>query len=147
MGTCVEDGAMGARGWAPNMHNPTRAAPQHAPRQIRSGPLSYYCAGFCLSAVATASNFYRFTESIFNPSISLVLAITGVIKLVRFLRTCTTSLYLTSDLPSPTRPSTIARPCRCHPGSRNPGTRGRHPHSASARTDRSRLCRPVANRT
>ncbi|RSH93421.1 hypothetical protein EHS25_007777 [Saitozyma podzolica] len=45
----------------------------------------YYCAGFGLSLFAVSSVFYRFTGSIFNPSVSLALALTGVIGPVRFV--------------------------------------------------------------
>jgi hypothetical protein len=44
-----------------------------------------FAAGTAL--YGTASIFYRFTGSIFNPSVSLALALTGVIRPVRFLRT------------------------------------------------------------
>jgi len=49
--------------------------------------LSYYyiSAAFGLSLFACASIFYRFTGSIFNPSVSLALFLTGVIKPLRFL--------------------------------------------------------------
>ncbi|WVR08139.1 hypothetical protein IAU60_005185 [Kwoniella sp. DSM 27419] len=49
--------------------------------------LSYYyiSAAFGLSLFATASIFYRFTGSIFNPSVSLALCLIGAIKPVRFI--------------------------------------------------------------
>lgn len=42
-------------------------------------------AAFGFSLYAMASIFYRFTGSIFNPSVGLALCITGVIKPVRFV--------------------------------------------------------------
>ncbi|WRT69599.1 uncharacterized protein IL334_006588 [Kwoniella shivajii] len=49
--------------------------------------LTYYyvSAAFGLSLFATASIFYRFTGSIFNPSVSLALCLIGAVKPVRFL--------------------------------------------------------------
>ncbi|OCF34309.1 hypothetical protein I317_04170 [Kwoniella heveanensis CBS 569] len=49
--------------------------------------LTYYyiSAAFGLSLFATASIFYRFTGSIFNPSVSLALCLIGAIKPVRFI--------------------------------------------------------------
>ncbi|WVQ95968.1 hypothetical protein IAU59_003067 [Kwoniella sp. CBS 9459] len=49
--------------------------------------LTYYyiSASFGLSLFAIASIFYRFTGSIFNPSVSLALCLIGAIKPVRFI--------------------------------------------------------------
>ncbi|WWC92708.1 uncharacterized protein L201_007667 [Kwoniella dendrophila CBS 6074] len=49
--------------------------------------LTYYyvSAAFGLSLFATASIFYRFTGSIFNPSVSLALCLIGAIKPLRFI--------------------------------------------------------------
>ncbi|RSH93420.1 hypothetical protein EHS25_007776 [Saitozyma podzolica] len=44
----------------------------------------YQSAAFGLSLYATSSIFYRFTGSIFNPSVSLALTICGVVRPVRF---------------------------------------------------------------
>ena len=47
----------------------------------------YYIAfSFGISLFATASIFYRFTGSIFNPSVSLALCIVGAVKPLRFIR-------------------------------------------------------------
>ncbi|WWD20213.1 hypothetical protein CI109_104689 [Kwoniella shandongensis] len=45
----------------------------------------YISAAFGLSLFATASVFYRFTGSIFNPNVSLALCLIGAIKPVRFV--------------------------------------------------------------
>ncbi|WWC73792.1 uncharacterized protein I206_107764 [Kwoniella pini CBS 10737] len=49
--------------------------------------LTYYyvSAAFGLSLFATASIFYRFTGSIFNPSVSLALCLVGAVKPLRFI--------------------------------------------------------------
>lgn len=47
--------------------------------------LFYISASFGLSLFAVASVFYRFTGSIFNPSVSFALMLTGVITPVRFV--------------------------------------------------------------
>ncbi|WWC95726.1 hypothetical protein V866_002592 [Kwoniella sp. B9012] len=49
--------------------------------------LTYYyvSAAFGLSLFATASIFYRFTGSIFNPSVSLALCLIGAVKPLRFI--------------------------------------------------------------
>lgn len=54
---------------------------------LNAPPQAYYyiSAAFGLSLFAMASVFYRFTGSIFNPSVSLALVLTGVITPVRFV--------------------------------------------------------------
>ncbi|KIY67216.1 aquaporin-like protein [Cylindrobasidium torrendii FP15055 ss-10] len=45
----------------------------------------YICSAFGFALFAIASIFYRFTGSIFNPSVSLALVLIGVITPIRFL--------------------------------------------------------------
>lgn len=61
---------------------------------LRSDPIQanyYQSAAFGLALYATSSIFYRFTGSIFNPSVSLALTICGVVRPVRFFRKCAMS--------------------------------------------------------
>jgi len=52
----------------------------------------YIAAAFGFGLFATASIFYRFTGSIFNPNVSLALVLCGVIKPFRFLVVCTAQM-------------------------------------------------------
>lgn len=52
----------------------------------------YMSAAFGLSLFAMASIFYRFTGSIFNPSVGLALMLCGVIKPVRFVLVSTAQM-------------------------------------------------------
>ncbi|KAK4687068.1 hypothetical protein P7C73_g3052, partial [Tremellales sp. Uapishka_1] len=52
----------------------------------------YIASAFGLSLFATASIFYRFTGSIFNPSVSLALVLVGAIKPVRFVMVATAQM-------------------------------------------------------
>jgi glycerol uptake facilitator-like aquaporin len=52
----------------------------------------YISCAFGFSLFAIASIFYRFTGSIFNPSVSLALCLIGAIKPMRFVSESTCSL-------------------------------------------------------
>jgi ABC-type polysaccharide/polyol phosphate export permease len=52
----------------------------------------YISTAFGLSLFAFASVFYRFTGSIFNPSVGVALLLSGVIGPVRFVRELRRSL-------------------------------------------------------
>jgi hypothetical protein len=68
--------------------------PQGSTAVLRSDLIQanyYQSAAFGLALYATSSIFYRFTGSIFNPSVSLALTICGVVRPVRFFRKCAMS--------------------------------------------------------
>ncbi|WWC92618.1 uncharacterized protein L201_007577 [Kwoniella dendrophila CBS 6074] len=52
----------------------------------------YSAAAFAISLFATSTIFYRFTGSIFNPSVSLALFLIGAIKPVRFILVSTAQM-------------------------------------------------------